>query len=434
MKYIIISLLTFSLFTCTEKPKEQKLNNIFDPLANFDDIPPIIKVKHSPDSGIVNETTFVFDASGSTENDIKGANLFYLWDTNDDGWDTLRTTNPVFKKKFESGGGDKKVNLRVFGAKNLYSDTSFYVYVNSRPTILLDWVRESTFFRFDASSSFDAEDGHNLEFRWDFNSDDIWEIDWDTSSVAEYNYADEDWRLTIEARDQHNLTRSKKIDLTLSLNPKAVYLFSGNANDDSGHENNGTIYGATLTTDRFGNSGSAFLFDGVDDYIDIGNDQSLKPQFPLSVSAWVNISKEGPNAFFTNDFNDGYYFGFIAYVSIDGRVGLQYGNGKLVGPDRRRGFLSTESLIQNNQWYHIVLVAESYNSIRIYVNGVKADFELTGEGTFTTITYDNNSANIGRYDSGQTIGLNHFFNGKIDDIYLFDIALNEEQVYYLYNY
>ena len=33
--------------------------------------------------------------------------------------------------------------------------------------------------------------------------------------------------------------------------------FNGNANDESGNGNNGTVNGATLTTDRFGNSNSA---------------------------------------------------------------------------------------------------------------------------------------------------------------------------------
>tara|TARA_B100000767_G_scaffold81987_1_gene78931 strand:- start:946 stop:1185 length:240 start_codon:yes stop_codon:yes gene_type:complete len=42
--------------------------------------------------------------------------------------------------------------------------------------------------------------------------------------------------------------------------------FSGNANDSSGNNLNGTVNGAVLTEDRFGNSSSAFNFDGIDDY------------------------------------------------------------------------------------------------------------------------------------------------------------------------
>ena len=43
--------------------------------------------------------------------------------------------------------------------------------------------------------------------------------------------------------------------------------FNNNANDESGNGNNGTVNGATLTTDRFGSSNSAYLFDGIDDFI-----------------------------------------------------------------------------------------------------------------------------------------------------------------------
>ncbi len=47
----------------------------------------------------------------------------------------------------------------------------------------------------------------------------------------------------------------------------AYYPFNGNANDESGNGDNGTVFGATLTTDRFGNTNSAYAFDGTDDFI-----------------------------------------------------------------------------------------------------------------------------------------------------------------------
>ena len=46
----------------------------------------------------------------------------------------------------------------------------------------------------------------------------------------------------------------------------AYYAFSGNANDSSGNGYDGTISGdPQLTTDRFGNSNSAYSFDGDGD-------------------------------------------------------------------------------------------------------------------------------------------------------------------------
>ncbi|MHC4423727.1 MAG: hypothetical protein ACYSWR_03540, partial [Planctomycetota bacterium] len=56
---------------------------------------------------------------------------------------------------------------------------------------------------------------------------------------------------------------------------------------DSVGNNDGTIYGASWTT---GVIGGALRFDGVDDYVNVGNDNSLKPPLPVTLSAWINLS------------------------------------------------------------------------------------------------------------------------------------------------
>ena len=43
----------------------------------------------------------------------------------------------------------------------------------------------------------------------------------------------------------------------------AYYPFNGNANDASGNGNNGTVSGAVLATDRFGNTNSCYQFNGT---------------------------------------------------------------------------------------------------------------------------------------------------------------------------
>jgi hypothetical protein len=64
--------------------------------------------------------------------------------------------------------------------------------------------------------------------------------------------------------------------------------FNGNANDESGNGNNGTVNGATLTTDRFGNANSAYSFDGLNDYIDCGNSTSVSTPTNFTFSVWIN--------------------------------------------------------------------------------------------------------------------------------------------------
>lgn len=47
----------------------------------------------------------------------------------------------------------------------------------------------------------------------------------------------------------------------------AYYPFNGDANDKSGNGNDGTVFGAITTADRFGNENAAYEFDGTNDYI-----------------------------------------------------------------------------------------------------------------------------------------------------------------------
>ena len=53
---------------------------------------------------------------------------------------------------------------------------------------------------------------------------------------------------------------------SINSNLIACYPFNGNTNDETGNGNNGTNNGATLTSDRFGNVNSAYLFNGTSNY------------------------------------------------------------------------------------------------------------------------------------------------------------------------
>jgi len=67
----------------------------------------------------------------------------------------------------------------------------------------------------------------------------------------------------------------------------AYYPFNGNANDASGNGNNGVVNGATLTSDRNGSVNSAYSFNGVSNYISVGDNATLNPN-SISISGWIN--------------------------------------------------------------------------------------------------------------------------------------------------
>ncbi|OAD18767.1 LamG domain protein jellyroll fold domain protein [Candidatus Thiomargarita nelsonii] len=68
----------------------------------------------------------------------------------------------------------------------------------------------------------------------------------------------------------------------------AYYPFDGNAQDESGNGNNGTVHGAILTEDRFGNVESAYRFDGTNSFIEVMDTPALRlNNTDFTVSAWV---------------------------------------------------------------------------------------------------------------------------------------------------
>ena len=69
--------------------------------------------------------------------------------------------------------------------------------------------------------------------------------------------------------------------------------FNGNANDESGNGNNGMVNGATLTSDRCGNISSAYFLDGINDYIEVIDNNSLDINGDISISVWINLSAFG---------------------------------------------------------------------------------------------------------------------------------------------
>lgn len=73
---------------------------------------------------------------------------------------------------------------------------------------------------------------------------------------------------------------------------EAYYPFNGNAVNENGKGFNGTLYAVTPTTDRFGNAGSAYAFDGVQSYIELPVDMGpLTP--PYALGFWVQSSAQG---------------------------------------------------------------------------------------------------------------------------------------------
>lgn len=198
--------------------------------------------------------------------------------------------------------------------------------------------------------------------------------------------------------------------------PVAYYPFNGNANDAIGSLH-GTVNGATLTTDRFGNPNSAYSFDGVNNFIGTSA-LALSQNQDWTITAWVKASTLLQNSTVVlNGFDNGTPGGAGYAMIMDGVPNGTPGNLiKLLYP----GQTSTNSGLSLNStttWYHIAIVRDAGGIGKIYLNG-----QLSGSTTNASI----NPAG-GTFRIGSASGIN-FFNGAIDEVKVYNTTLTTLQI------
>ncbi|MBP9758439.1 prepilin-type N-terminal cleavage/methylation domain-containing protein [Candidatus Dojkabacteria bacterium] len=203
----------------------------------------------------------------------------------------------------------------------------------------------------------------------------------------------------------------------------AYYPFSegsGITTDDVSANNNvGTLTNMDSASDWVtGKFGTGLDFDGVDDYISASLATTQLDNWTLS--AWIY-----PNSI-------SQLFGGIVYLGsgADG-YGLTFGTTGSVGANHIMGLYNAVSWVDGSytfpsasRWYHVVGVRE--NGIMLfYVDGTLRYRVATSAPKTPTL-----GANIGRAGRDQATS---FFNGKIDEVRVYDKALSLAEVDALYN-
>ena len=207
----------------------------------------------------------------------------------------------------------------------------------------------------------------------------------------------------------------------------AYYPFSGNANDASPNGNNGTVVGAQPTSDRNGAANQAYLFDGVNDSINIGS--QVKPNFPLTVTAWIYPTSAdiGTHAIFRSGSFDGSgsFSGVLLSFSGRGFLYTYIGSGPYSNPANWRSWAMSNWIIPANTWTHIAVVWIATDTMRFYVNGVLQPAHYDGVGTGLTIVNTSSAGAIGIRDD---VGDPSPFMGKLDEIRVYSRELAPDEV------
>jgi uncharacterized protein (TIGR02145 family) len=229
--------------------------------------------------------------------------------------------------------------------------------------------------------------------------------------------------------------------------------FNGNANDESGNGNHGTVNGATLAADRFGNAGKAYSFDGVDDYI-LAN--SININMPATFTFWIlpqnnidlSVTSTGSNSGATilsqgasnnpcnySDFAFGYKSGNYGTTCCGNSPETNCPNSEWLEAELGNGCGYTYvSNCNNNQnltgnWQFISLIIKQNQLLR-YTNGILLDSISNGK---TSLSHSGFPFSVGaRYVANASGPYPGKWLGKIDDIAIYNRALTAAEVQQLY--
>jgi DNA/RNA endonuclease YhcR with UshA esterase domain len=245
--------------------------------------------------------------------------------------------------------------------------------------------------------------------------------------------------LSLTAFDRNNLQQSNNNIIPSHLQNGLIgfWPFNGNTNDISGNGNNGISNGAQLTTDRLGKQNSAYSFTTGQD-ITIPNTSSTNI-YPMTVSLWYNVATlatSGENSNLFSKYVPGAWNGFQIVVSDSRNVNsgnLQYNDGYSVNSwyikdtnNRVLGYYGETPFlqpnIQPNTWYHYVFTLDSSGG-KIYVNNQLVDSHPWTGNPGSSLN-DFLWKIGGLYDT--------WFKGKIDDVGVWNRALNQNEVQSLY--
>ncbi len=196
------------------------------------------------------------------------------------------------------------------------------------------------------------------------------------------------------------------------------YPFTGNALDASGNANNGFVYLAGLTRDRFGKANSAYLFDGSSSYIQVHNTTALNFTNSITVNFWMTAKN-----FFTT--REQYP---ISHGNWEKRWKVSLTNNKLrwtIKTNTGVRDLDARTLLKLDSLYNVTALYDGL-SMELYINGVlDAVTPMTGQLLASDVDLILGQSLPGNSQYG--------FSGVLDELRIYDYALLPQVISQFYD-
>ncbi len=190
--------------------------------------------------------------------------------------------------------------------------------------------------------------------------------------------------------------------------------------DSSALKNDGTLVGMpTWVTE--GQLNGALFFDGIKDYVTVGRDM-FNISSKLSVSLWVKLEKIN-NSYQTLIQRGRYVYPFMVQLSGGNRIRTAVRT--LQGESSQTHYLLSVTELAENRWYHVAMTYQNGEYI-LYVDGKQESKEVLNGDLAVERNY---TTTIG----GQPAVGSSYFQGWLDDVRIYKIALTPSQVQAIFN-
>ena len=156
-------------------------------------------------------------------------------------------------------------------------------------------------------------------------------------------------------------------------------------------------------------------FDGVQDYLDAGDVLDLEPT-GFTISAW--IKRNGVNASIVSKRDSGFTTGYNFGINASGQLEMSWNGGSET--------ITSSVVIPTSIWHQVAVVFDG-TTAKLYIDGVEDTI-----AALNVPTSNSESFLIAAAD-GNELNTTSFFNGNIDEVRVWDVALTENQLRFVIN-
>lgn len=181
---------------------------------------------------------------------------------------------------------------------------------------------------------------------------------------------------------------------------------------DTSTQDAAAMSGWTSDNRRWG--AGALMFDGSDDYVDLGTDSSLNITSSFTLEAWVKMTAD--SGYVTRIIEKDHTVSYALGVTTGRALVLYIENGPRA--------VTPINALKIGRWYHLAATFnDDTNEVKIYLDGQESP--LASGGSYTgSITGSSRSVKIGKYWDDTS----HSFEGNIDSVRIFNRALPAHEI------